>query len=237
MTQKSEQLVHLLNDARNEIESLYAALPEAERARQGTWQVWSPKDFLGHFNFWQNILLQTFDTLDQAPPEQEPFDVRNKRNYRHYENAPYVQVYTDFRASLDKIIERVPSFSDEELSEPNHYPRLPNGTLQGTILANTYSHVMGHLAELYAKQGDAARGFDLQEQAAANVMELDPSPRNKGLTLYNLACAYAVANKPKRAIELLGDALKLRPDLVEFSKQDTDFNSVRNVAEFQALYR
>ena len=233
---KAEQLVALLEAGRAEQEKVYALFPEAQRVANGTWETWSPKDFLGHFNFWQNSLLATFDTLNQTPPELEPFNVRNERNYRYYENRPYDEVYADYRASLEKVIARVKNFSDSELSEPNHFPRLPNGTLQGTILGNTYSHMLGHLAELYGKLGDPERGLELQEEGAARAIEADPSPNNKGVTWYNLACAYGVAGKATRAVELLRQAFPLREDLREFSKQDTDFDKVRDTAEFQALY-
>lgn len=233
---KAERLVALLGAGREEQEKVYALFPKEQRIANGTWEKWSPKDFLGHFNFWQNSLLATFDTLDEAPPELEPFNVRNERNYRHHENRPYDEVYADYRASLDKVIERVKNFSDAELSEPNHFPRLPNGTLQSAILVNTYSHMLGHLAELYGKLGEPARGFDLQEEGAARTIEADPSPNNKGVTLYNLACVYGTAGNATRAAELLRQAFPLRPDLKEFSKQDTDFDKVRGAPEFQALY-
>ncbi len=233
---KAEQLVALLEAGRAEQEKIYAALPEAERVANGTWEKWSPKDFLGHFYFWQNSLLNVFDTLNQTPPELEPFEVRNQKNYRYQETRSYDDVYTDYRASLNNIIEHVKNFSDAELSESGHFPRLPNGSLQATILGNSYTHTLSHLGELYAKRGEPEKGFELQEQAAAKMMEFDPSPRNKGVTLYNLACAYGVAGKATRAAELLREAFLLRPDLLEFSKEDGDFNTVRDQPEFQALY-
>lgn len=233
---KAEQIIAMLDAARAEQETVYAMLSPEQRAAHGTWEKWSPKDFLGHFNFWQTYLLNTLDSLDQPPPQLEPFEVRNERNYRYYEARPYDEVYADYRASLAHVVERVQTKSDTELSEPNHFPRIANGTLQGAILGNTYSHMLSHLAELYEMLGDSARGFALQEHAAAKTIEFDPSPNNRAVTWYNLACAYAKGGHVTRTVELLREAFPLRNDLIEFSKADSDFERVRDQPEFQALY-
>jgi hypothetical protein len=106
MGQKSEQVIALLNSARAQVDEVYARLPEAARVANGTWEAWAPKDFLGHFNFWQNSLLNNLSALDQPPQQQESFDVRNERNYRHNEFRPYADVYADYASSFEKIIAR-----------------------------------------------------------------------------------------------------------------------------------
>jgi hypothetical protein len=125
--------------------------------------------------------------------------------------------------------------SDADLGETT-FPRLPQLTLEATILGNAYTHTISHLAELYRKLGDDAMAYKIQEDAAANMLAYDPSPRTKGVTLYNLACAYALEGNVTRTVELLREAFPVRPDLIEFSKQDTDFDRVREHSEFQALY-
>lgn len=236
MGQQADQVVALIEYMRGEQENLYASLPNNVRTSDGTWEVWGPKDVLGHFYFWQNNLLKIFNGLDQTPPEEEPFMERNRKNYLDLEHSPYSEVYAAYKKSLDELIARTKTFSDAELSEPQRFARIPNGTLQGTILGNTYSHMVTHLAELVSKYGNAEQGHQLQETATQKLIDFDPSPRTKGVALYNLACASALSGQSARAIELLRETFPLRPDLVEFSKEDTDFNGVRHLPEFQALY-
>lgn len=241
MAKKAQELVALINTIDQQQEAFFASLPESERTANGTWEAWAPKDVLAHFSFWQNSLLDVFDTLDQPPPDQEPFEVRNHKNYLNNASRPWAEIQSDYRKSLDQVIARIATFSDADLSEPRRFPRITqnlerDSPLQGTILGNTYSHAITHLAELVGKRGDKARARELQEAGTQKLIEYDPSPQTKATALYNLACGMALSGDPPRAIELLQQAFPLRPDLVEFSKQDTDFAGVRDLPEFQALY-
>jgi hypothetical protein len=87
------------------------------------------------------------------------------------------------------------------------------------------------------KYAGAAQAQQMQEQTTEKIIAFDPSPPSQGAALYNLACSYALGGNVARAVELLGQAFPMRPDLVEFSTHDTDFDRIRDAAEFQALYR
>lgn len=237
MTQQADELIGLINYVRGKQEAFFATLPDAERAANGTWEVWAPKDAIAHLYFWQNNLLTTLNGLDQTPPEEEPFEVRNNKNYLHFQARPYAEVYGVYSDSLDEIIARVKGYSEEELTTPNHFPRIANGTLQNLILGNTYSHNITHLGELISKRGTIADGLKLQEEATQKWVAFDDSPQSKGTALYNLACAYALTGDATRTVELLKEGLALRPVLIEFSKEDPDFNLVREQPEFQGLYQ
>lgn len=236
MSQKAEQLAALLNSMRDETENFYAALPQAEREANGTWEAWTPKDVVAHLNFWQKSLLDILKSLEQTPSDAEPFEERNRKNYFNNASRPWAEVNAEFENSQNQVMALVKTFSDAELTEPNHFPRITNGTLQGTILGNTYSHAATHLSELIGKRYGAARGQQFQEHATQKLIEFDPSPHAKGVALYNLACSFALSGNSQRAIELLRQVVPLRPDLIEFSKQDTDLVSLRELPEYQALY-
>jgi hypothetical protein len=236
MSNQSEQIIGLLNYIRGEQENFYASLPENERTRNGTWETWAPKDLVGHFTFWQNSLISILDTLDQTPPEQAPFEERNHANYLNNAARPWAEVYQDNARSYDGILTRVARLSDEDLKESKRFPRVPNGTLQTTILGNTYSHTATHLGELYDRYVAPGSGLEFQEKAAHMLIAADPTPYTRGFTLYNLACSYALSGDSGHTVELLNKAFADRPDLLEFSKEDTDFNLVRERPEFQALY-
>jgi hypothetical protein len=236
MSQKSEGIVSLLNYIHGKQKEFFASLPEETRVADGTWEVWAPKDVVAHLTFWDNGALNTLRGLDQAPPEQAPFEQRNRENYLNNEKRPWSEVEADNEKALDEIVARTKTFSDKDLTTLNHYPRIPNGNLQGAILNNAYSHTITHLAELISKYRSPAEGQKLQEEATAKLVEFDPSPRTMGLAFYNLACSFALAGNSTRAIELLREVFPMRPDFVEFSKEDPDFNGIRELPEFQALY-
>ena len=77
---------------------------------------------------------------------------------------------------------------------------------------------------------------ELLEKAVVQEQALGTLPNDRGAALYNLACFYATTGQPDKALPLLPQALRLRPDLVEWSKQDSDLDVLRDLPAFKALY-
>ena len=63
-----------------------------------------------------------------------------------------------------------------------------------------------------------------------------PEDQSAGAGLQRGTCAYALAGQKDKAIAKLGQALRLQPDLTEWSQQDPDFASIREDAAYLALY-
>jgi hypothetical protein len=68
------------------------------------------------------------------------------------------------------------------------------------------------------------------------LMALDESPSWQGVAVYNLACFYALAGEKEQSISNLKEALRLNPALTDWSKQDPDFDSIREDSEYSAIY-
>jgi tetratricopeptide (TPR) repeat protein len=92
---------------------------------------------------------------------------------------------------------------------------------------------MVHYADYYRRRGWLAKATQLYEASVAAVTDW---PEWYGLARYNLACFYALSGQTDKAIPELREALQLRPDLLEWSKQDTDLASLRDDPAYQALY-
>lgn len=237
MSTHAAALAALLEEMRQTVENFYANLPQAEREAYGSWEKWAPKDFLAHMTYWQNSSLQVLNSLTQEPPSQPEFEERNHQNFLATHEKPWSEIHAAYHQSLDAICARLESLSDGDLTEPGCFPRLGSETsLEANLLGNCYTHNAAHLAELLTKRGNSAGALQLQEAATQKLIDLDPSPRNRGTALYNLGCAYALQGDVTRTVELLRQAFSLRDDLLEFSKQDTDFDQIRSNAKFQALY-
>ena len=76
----------------------------------------------------------------------------------------------------------------------------------------------------------------MQEKTAKLLSELDESQSWQGVVRYNLACHYALAEETATAIEQLREALRLNPELTEWSKEDSDLASLREEPGYKALY-
>ncbi len=77
------------------------------------------------------------------------------------------------------------------------------------------------------------KGVALQENL---VSQLKILPEWEYIAVYNLACFYSVSGMKEQAITTLKKALKLRPDMKEWSKEDPDFENIRQEAEYQKIY-
>jgi len=97
---------------------------------------------------------------------------------------------------------------------------------------------MLHLGESLNKNrfGEAAGRF--QQQIIEKELRLgEGDDAYQGRILYNLACSQALDGKPAAAIENLRKSLRLNPELVAWSKEDSDLDALRALPEFQALYQ
>jgi hypothetical protein len=54
--------------------------------------------------------------------------------------------------------------------------------------------------------------------------------------LRKLACFYATSGQADKALALLPEALRIQPDVVEWSKEDSDLISLHGLVAYQALY-
>lgn len=79
--------------------------------------------------------------------------------------------------------------------------------------------------DFFAAERHRATG-DYETYAAELAAALERRPDHPA-TLYNVACAEALAGRPEIALEHLTRALELRPDLGDLARSDEDLASVR----------
>jgi tetratricopeptide (TPR) repeat protein len=80
-------------------------------------------------------------------------------------------------------------------------------------------------AERHRNAGD----YDAYADELAEVALRRP---DNGSTFYNLACAEALAGRSDAAIEHLRRAIELRPDAADAAREDEDFVSLRERADW-----
>jgi tetratricopeptide (TPR) repeat protein len=76
-------------------------------------------------------------------------------------------------------------------------------------------------AERHRTAGD----YDAYADELAEALARRP---DHAATLYNLACAEALAGRPEAAVEHVRRAAELRPDLADLARKDDDFASLRD---------
>ncbi len=234
---KKDKLGKLLADVRAEEQALWDSLRDEERIAAGEIDRWAPKDHLAHATFWtERLITQLQAATGGEPPESiedyqktndEVFEANKNRNWEDvlaWATDVNRQLHTAFDAVSEEMLQGIPG--------PEGTGGLP--LWQNVAFTGGY-HPMHHIADIFLERGDFQSAQSVQERVAEGLAALDDSDAWQGRTLYNLACFYALHDKPQRALTLLETAMKLSPNLIEWSKQDGDLDSLRELPEFQAL--
>jgi tetratricopeptide (TPR) repeat protein len=88
--------------------------------------------------------------------------------------------------------------------------------------------VLMGLAWCYKRTGQLPKSIDVMHQAYLNH-------REEPIVLYNLACYYALSGNKDQALSWLGRALRMQTDLRNLIDQETDFDPIREDADFLHL--
>ena len=131
------------------------------------------------------------------------------------------------------IIEQVQTLSEEALNAPNQFPSIAEPVWRE--VCGDVMHINGHLWPIIYERGDLAYAAEISDREAVLAAGLNNSPEWQGLVHYNLACRLALNGHTERALELLEVALRERPNLKDWSQQDSDLVSLHDDPRYKAL--
>ena len=235
MVDLKTRLIQLLDLSRSFQQQLIADLDSTERNAQGTWENWSIKDELAHVIAWQLNSLARLAALIHAEtvPDFNETEKINRAIYDTNRDRTLAEIVAEGDRAYADFVQFIASLSDDDLIQPARFSAQEPRSLAAQIMGNGYEHPIFHYAEYYRRRGDLAKATQLHEASVSAVADW---PEQYGTARYNLACFYALSGQPEKAISELREALQLRPDLIEWSKQDTDLASLHENPAFQALY-
>ena len=234
-----ESLIVLLQAARTREQAFVEALSSTVRTAGGSPGDWSPKDLVAHLADWRLRTAGDLTTLarGEAPPDYPEFDAANKIVYQKHRSKSWnevMQFSADSWAALETALERLPV---DVLSGPSPLPSMRGRPVWRMVIVDVATHPVTHLAGYLLRHGHPDEATRWEEENAGGLEAIDSSPSWQGTIRYNLACHYALRGKGSKAIAALSEALRLNPDLTEWSKQDSDLDSLRSRPDYQALYR
>ena len=157
----------------------------------------------------------------------------NRSIYNTNHDRTLAEIVAEADRAYADFVALIQSLSEEDLAQPARFSDQEPRSLAAQIMGNGYEHPIFHYAERYRRRGDLAKALQLHEQSVAAVADW---PEWYGTARYNLACFYALNGQKEKALHELREALQLRPDLSEWSKQDTDLASLHDDPAFSALY-
>lgn len=230
-----QKLLALVQRVYDAIVELTDTLSPAEKDEKGSLQLWSAKDTLANLAFW----LRHFNTqLEKSAkgekvPTIEYFNEVNDGVLLEHMDQPFEDAWQDFKSIHAELMKKYEAFSVEELFDPQKYAWLEGHPLADRILGNSVTHLASHLSDYYAKRQKLDKAIEVQEIVTRMIKEF---PSQAATATYNLACFYALNGMQAKAIACLKEAFKGRPDLIDWSKKDSDLDSLREMPEFISLF-
>jgi hypothetical protein len=232
-----EDLFDLLRSARDEELTFAGRANSGERTTLGRPSTWSTKDTLAHIAEWKSITAAYLRAAFRGDSYDlyDDLDKKNAEIYERYHSLPWIDILDALDGAYGLLVEHVQTVATADLEDVDKFPWLEGRSLWTRIVHNGYFHALWHLSLIYMARGDQAYGLQLIEAATHKVVSLDDSPGWQGHYLYNLACFYALADDKTRAIAGLADVFTLRPDLIEWSGQDADLESLWDEPAYKVL--
>ena len=231
-------LLTLLARAYEEEKALISGLTEDERSQAGTLEQWSAKDIIAHNAAWKGRFAANLLAVSrgEAPTRTEDYDQENVALFNEHQTKSWEEVEELAEEAYRSLVERVQELEEEMLGSCEVFPGQRERPLWRMIIGNAYNHPLIHISEHFRNRGESQRAGELIGEMARSVVDLDSSPSWQGAVRYNLACHHSLLGQKEKAIEELREALRLNPDLTEWSKEDPDLEAIRGEPGYQALY-
>ena len=231
------RLLDLLRMAYEEEMNFNATLNDEDRSVSGSSDNWAIKDVIVHNSVWKVIMSERFiaSMSGSTPPTFDDFDAENEKIYQRHREDSWESVVKFQEGAYSQLVEQVELAAEDDLVDPDRFAWLKGRSLLKQTFHNGYFHPLWHLALLIIERGEGERGFQMMEEVTRISLTLDESPTWQGQSLYNLACFYALSGKKDKSLENLSQAFSLSPDMIEWSKEDTDLASLWDEPGFLAL--
>ena len=234
------RLIELLGKAYQAEGAFVSALSEAERAAAGAPQAWSPKDVVAHEVAWRERAVQRLAAIlrgDSPGGQVDDVDQTNLEIFEAHRHVAWADLLARSEEAYRREVELVGALSEAQLRDTQALSWEGGRPVWRLIAGNGHVHPVLHFAGYYAGRGQALRARQMHEEDADLLLGLDDSPAWHGTVIYNLACMHALAGEKAAAIEKLAEALRLDPELTDWSRQDPDFDAIRQDPAFQAVYQ
>jgi len=228
MENLQSHLINLFDQAYEAELAFVANLTDEQRMANGAPDHWSHKDTLAHIAAWNAHEVWKMQSAAQGETQQLSGDVDeiNAGIYAEHVLWAWDQVMGLLADAQRDLAAALVHLSDSDLTDPERFSWTSHQSLLHRLAFTAYFHALSHLARLLWDSGEHTAGAQLAETISLNMASLDESQSWQGVQRYNLACFYALSGQRQAALELVRQALALRPDLAGWARQDTELASL-----------
>jgi hypothetical protein len=218
--------------------SFLDALPSASRSNHGTPDAWSALDLQGHITAWkhQALLRLREDPSAVVEESEEDTDRSNAVFFDSFAGRSWEDILNDSEATHQELTAALGALDEADLAQSDRYPWQDGQALWRRLAGTILIHPWMHLAEHALERGDGRAAVAEADAMLDHLSSLAELPSWIGVLYYNAACLSARAGQADKALSLLRQGLETRPDLVEWSKQDADLESLHSDDRLAQLY-
>jgi len=223
--QLTSDLLEMLAVMRTAERDIFGALPADVRERPIREGDWSPKDHLAHLSAWKGrqadrlAAARTSKELDEWQGEEDEINARLQAERGSWS---WDETVADADAAHERLVAEVGAIDAALLRKGER------GLVDG-LYGNGIFHAQQHFSWLQAADIglDDGRVMQFAEDIERLVRRAELPDRDRGTAIYNTACFLSMAGRVDRARPLLREAFALRPELLEWARQDSDLDSLR----------
>ncbi len=222
----TDALAETIDTARSAERDLFGGLDESIRERPIREGDWNPKDFQAHLTAWKARQADRYAAAREGrelprPMEDPEEDAVNAELRAARIDWGWAAIVEEADAVAERLIREIRQSDPEVLRASD---RLITGTFGNGVL-HTLTHVRWLLEA--GVPLDQARVTALEDEALRVVTAAAIPEKARAVGVYDLACYYALRTSPDLARNLLRDAFRMDPELVEHSRTDDDLLSIR----------
>ena len=236
---RQSQILDLLSHFLDEERAFVASISEAERAEVGTEDHWSAHDLVAHIAEWKERQARRIELSERGEnlPSTNDIDSANRMIFETHHLKKWDEINILLEHANEHLRRMVQSLPDEALDQTDRYPWQNSVPLWRRIIVNGVTHPLIHMSTYDQEHGRLEQADLRQDEIARLLVSLDADPQWHGIVRYNLACHYALGGQKQAALEGLQQALELNPGLLEWSKEDPDFASLRHEPAYKSIYQ
>jgi hypothetical protein len=193
---------------------------------------WPAALILFHISMWRERLRNALTDLRDGRPYPPPPQNIDEVNDAEVASGLGVSL-ADISDRSDTLLTSLIALSEQLGERPFKWFTASNTT--EALLRNSYIHPRNHIVDYLKENGDDAGAYRLVEEAVSEMRDVSAPPLALGAVLYNLAGVRATEGRLDEAIELLKEALPMRPDMKAGASTDSDLATLRDDARFKEL--
>lgn len=149
-----KDVINQLLEAHNKLDNLLSRLSMSQLQDAKIYQEgWSVKDMLSHLSAWNHQFLQDIEDVLSDRLNLLNTDQFNSKAVEDRKDSSYKEIYEEWHASLDEVIKRLKSLTDEEWRYQNKHPEAHKSQHSSipslfTYRYNNKSHEAGHAEDI-----------------------------------------------------------------------------------------